>query len=196
MLLTLSATLLAAASPASTGEVSPPLAPLAMQASGEDAAQPIPSYEDTLTQIEGNDERLFWGFFEGCDPDAVAAVIHPDYRMLHDKDGLALRGGEQTVAQVRKQCAARAPGGANEGYRNRRLLVPGSRRVQMLGDWGALEEGYHTFLEWGGEERGWVQTGGARYIHTWQWMPVEGRFRLLESISIDHGAAPAYPPAG
>ena len=166
-----------------------------MQASGENAAQPIPSYEDALAMIEKNDARLFWGFFEGCDPDLVAPLIHPDFRMLHDKGGLAASGGENMVAQARKQCAARGPGGANEGYRNRRMFVPGSRRVQMLGDWGALEEGYHTFLEWRGEDRGWVQTGGARYINTWQWMSEEGRFRLLESISVDHGPAPDYPPA-
>ena len=92
--------------------------------------------------------------------------------------------------------ARRAPGGKNEGYKNRRLLVPGSRTIKKLGDWGALEEAHHTFHEWRGEEKGWVQTGGGRYLHIWQWMPEEGRFRLFESLSLDHGPAPDYPPEG
>lgn len=163
------------------------------------ASAPMPTGAALEAQIAANDAQLFWGFFEGCDPDAVAPLLHPDYRMLHDLGGLALASGAQMIEQAREQCAARAPGGENEGYRNRRLLVPGSRRIQRLGDWGAIEEGYHTFSEWraslGGGHGGWEQTGGARYIHVWQWMPGEGRFRLLESLSVDHGAAPPYPPA-
>ena len=158
------------------------------------AEHAIPSFDDTVARIAQNDARLFWGFFEGCKPDAVADLVHPDFRMLHDIAGLALASGEQMIEQSRERCASRAPGGANAGYKNRRLLVPGSRRVQMLGDWGALEEGSHTFHEWRGPDAGWVQTGGGRYIHSWQWMPVEGRYRLLESLSIDHGPAPEYPP--
>tara|TARA_B100001179_G_scaffold232585_1_gene226100 strand:+ start:436 stop:1014 length:579 start_codon:yes stop_codon:yes gene_type:complete len=192
MLLTIAATLLAAASPASGAQ----LVPLGVQAPAQQSGQPIPSYEETLARIGENDARLFWSFFEGCDPDAAATLLHPDFRMLHDRGGLVVSSGEQMIEQSRRQCAARAPGGENEGYRNRRMFVPGSRKVQLLGSWGALEEGYHTFLEWRGEERGWVQTGGARYINTWQWMPGEAQFRLLESISVDHGAPPPYPPEG
>ena len=159
---------------------------------------PIPSYDDTATRIVANDAKLFWGFFEGCDPDAVEQLVHPDFRMLHDLAGMPLESGEQMISQSRERCAARMPGGANAGYRNRRLFVPGSRRIQMLGTWGALEEGHHTFHEWRKSAEGdggdWVQTGGGRYIHIWQWMQDEGRYRLLESFSIDHGPSPAYPP--
>lgn len=161
-------------------------------------AQPMPTGEALERQIAENDSRLFWGFFEGCDPDAIAHLLHPDFRMLHDLVGMPLSSGEQMVSQARERCADRAPGGKSEGYRNRRLLVPGSRRVQKLGDWGALEEGNHVFLEWrkglNDGKGGWDLTGGGRYIHSWQWMPEEGRFRLLESLSLDHGPAMAYPP--
>ena len=159
---------------------------------------PIPSLEETTARIERNDARLFWGFFEGCDPEQVAGLIHPDFRMLHDLAGLAASSGTEFLAQARSNCESRAAGQPNEGYRNRRLLVPGSRRIQMLGDWGALEEGHHTFHEWRGAANGgaggWVMTGGGRYIHSWQWMAEEGRFRLLESLSVDHGPAMPYPP--
>ncbi|WP_370031686.1 DUF4440 domain-containing protein [Qipengyuania mesophila] len=163
------------------------------------AANAMPTGDALVQTVEANDAALFWGFFEGCDPDAVAALLHPDFRMVHDLVGLAHDSAADIVEDSRRNCARRAPGGEAEGYKNRRLFVPGSRHVQKLGDWGVLEEGHHTFLEYqrvapGSEERHWVQTGGGRYIHTWQWMPEEGRFRLLESLSLDHGPAPAYPP--
>ena len=171
----------------------------------QDAPAPMLTGEAMEAQIAANDAQLFWGFFEGCDPDAVAALVHPDFRMLHDLVGMPAASGKQMIDQARKQCAARAPGGQNEGYRNRRLFVPGSRRIQKLGDWGVMEEGLHTFHElrmrpagvYGEQDPGgptWVQTGGGRYIHIWQWMGDEGRFRLLESLSVDHGPAPEYPP--
>lgn len=164
------------------------------------AGQPMPTGEALEQRIAAQDAQLFWGFFEGCDPDAVADLIHPDFRMLHDLGGQPASSGKQMIEQSRAQCAKRAPGGVDEGYRNRRLLVPGSRRIQKLGNWGALEEGHHTFHEWraslNGGNGGWQLTGGGRYIHSWQWMAEEGRFRLLESLSIDHGPAMPYPPEG
>ena len=171
---------------------------LSQASTAEPAA--MPRGDALREQIERNDARLFWGFFEGCDPDAVAGLIHPDYRMLHDLVGMPASSGAQMIAQSREQCARRAPGGDAEGYRNRRLLVPGSRRIQRLGDWGVLEEGHHTFHEWRSAlndgQGGWEMTGGGRYIHAWQWMPEEGGFRLLESLSVDHGPAMPYPPTG
>lgn len=169
---------------------------LLAQAAPAVAAPPaMPALEEATARIEANDAQLFWGFFEGCDPDAVAKLLHPDYRMLHDLVGMPHDSAEDIVENSRRQCARRAPGGDAEGYKNRRLLVPGSRTISRLGDWGMLEEAHHTFHEWRGEEIGWVQTGGGRYLHIWQWMPEEDRFRLLESLSLDHGPAPQYPPA-
>lgn len=175
-----------------------PVAARGAEAASDPAKMPT---GDALTgEIEANDARLFWGFFEGCDPEMVADLLHPEFRMVHDLVGQPHDSAQGMVAQARAACARRAPGGEADGYRNRRLFVPGSRRIQALGDWGVLEEGHHTFHELqrvseDSSEREWVQTGGGRYIHVWQWMPQEGRFRLLESISVDHGPAPQYPPA-
>ncbi len=180
------------------------LASAAMAVPSAASAQ-LPDWSDVEKQIEANDAALFWAAFEGCDSQALEGLLTEDYRMLHDLAGLAVSGREAFIADMTQQCAARAEGGANEGYKNRRLLVPGSRSITPLDQWGALERGYHTFQElrerpagWYGDDDpggpSWVQTGGAHYIHVWQWMAEEGAFRLAESISVDHGAAPAYPP--
>lgn len=166
--------------------------PLAAQ---DTAAAPMPSMEEAVPLIEALDARMFWAAFEGCEPETVGAILDEDYRMLHDVGGLTIEGRDQFVAGLGQMCAARAQGGANEGYRNRRLLVPGSRTITPLGTWGVLERAWHTFHEWRGEEHGWVQTGGAQYWHVWRWVPEEGQFRLAESLSVDHAPAPAYPPA-
>ena len=157
-------------------------------------AAPMPPLAETRRRIEARDAELFWAGFEGCDPAALEGLLTADFRMLHDLGGLAVRSRDHFVAMLAEQCAARAPGGENAGYRNRRQLVPGTRIVRVLGDWGALEEGAHVFFEWSAAERGWAMVGGARYMHVWQWMPDEGVFRLSESLSYDHGSAPPYPP--
>ncbi len=148
---------------------------------------PIPSLEEATQRIVANDAALFQAAFEDCDPAKLLALLAEDYRMIHDLGGLVAADRAAFVGNLERQCAAREPGGANAGYKNRRQLVPGSRSVTPLGQWGVLERGWHTFHEWRGDELGWVQTGGARYIHVWRWMPTEGKFRLTESISVDHG---------
>lgn len=160
------------------------------------APAPMPTGEAMTAQIADNDARLFWAAFEGCDPAALNDLLVPDYRMIHDKGGLALASRAAFVAGMEKQCAARRPGGDNAGYRNRRQIVPGSRIVRAMGDWGALEEASHLFFEWNAGAARWDLVGGARYMHVWQWMPAEGRFRLSESLSYDHAPAAPYPPPG
>ncbi|WP_265569849.1 DUF4440 domain-containing protein [Sphingomicrobium nitratireducens] len=160
------------------------LALLATLAAAEPA--PFPEYKAMRAMIVKADADLFWGAFEGCDPDLVEAQMLPDFRMIHDKGGLAEESREALVSGVRRRCTE------NPGYKNRRLLTPGTRVIRPMGDWGALEEATHTFWEF--HEGEWQLTGGARYMHVWQWMPEEGKFRLSESLSYDHGAVSPYPP--
>ncbi|MGN6288418.1 MAG: DUF4440 domain-containing protein [Sphingopyxis terrae] len=185
--MSLSLFLAAALAPAPQAQPAPPPA-----AAAQPALMPTGTALDAA--IAANDARLFWAVFEGCDPAALPDLLTPDYRMLHDKGGLAIADRADFVASMEKNCAARAPGGAQAGYRNRRLLVPGSRVIRALGDWGALEEAAHVFFEWNAKDARWDLVGGARYMHVWQWMPAEARFRLSESLSYDHGAAAPYPP--
>ena len=154
-------------------------------------ASAMPTGDGVHQVIAENDARVFWAAFEGCVAEALSPLLSPDFRMIHDLAGLAVPDRETFIAGITEQCASRAPGGENEGYANRRRATPGSRRVQALGDWGALEEGHHSFFE-RQADGSWKLTGGARYIHVWQW--VGDRFVLTESISVDHGAALTYPP--
>lgn len=146
----------------------------------------MPTGADLEAAIANVDSRLFWAAFEGCDPDALAPLLGEEFRMVHDQAGIAVPSRSAFIEGMEMQCADRP----ESGYKNRRLLTPGSRRVQALGEWGALEEGYHQFYEWRGDH--WELTGGARYIHIWQW--TDTGFVLDESISVNHGAALPYPP--
>lgn len=152
---------------------------------------PMPEGDALTAQIEALDAKLFWNAFEGCNPDAVAPMIDEDYRMIHDLAGIASDNKDDFIAGMKRNCEGRAPGSENAGYKNRRLLTPGSRTIKKLGDWGALEEAHHQFYELQGGE--WTLTGGGRYLHIWRW---DGeRFLLNETLSLDHGPAPQYPPA-
>ena len=163
-------------------------------------AAPIPSLEDAKTQIAKIDTAMFWYAFEGCDASKVREQITDDFRMVHDLGGIVADSGDAFAGMLGEQCAAREAGGRNEGYKNRRLLVPGSDSVTPLGQWGVLHRGQHTFHElrqrpagaYGEGDPGgptWVMTGGGRFLNIYQWMPEEGRFRMQETLSLDHGSA-------
>ena len=159
------------------------------------ATSAIPSLDEAEKQIIANDSALFWAAFEDCKPASLVPLMTENFRMLHDVSGLVANSRDDFIASLERQCQSREPGGDNEGYKNRRLHVPGSRLVTPLGEWGVLERGMHTFHEWRESQQTWQLVGGARYIHVWKWSTDEGKFRLEESISIDHGAATAYPPS-
>jgi hypothetical protein len=172
------------------------LAALVFLAAAQSAAPAaMPQGDDLVHRIEDADATLFWAAFEGCDPDALENIVGPEFRMLHDLGGLAVPSKKAMIDDARENCAARAPGGSNEGYKNRRQVVPGSRIVRAMSDWGALEEGAHVFFEWNRTDRNWEMVGGARYMHLWKWSPDEGAFHLSQSYSYDHGAAQYPRPA-
>lgn len=177
-------------------------APAASVPDGPAQMPPMPIAEK---QIEQADAQLFYAAFEGCAPDVVEGYLLPEYRMIHDQGGLVANSRDDFVGVIRSNCADRAPGGKNEGYKNRRSVVPGTRVFRKMGKWGVVENGDHVFFELrerpagalGADDPGgpdWVLVGGASYTHVWQWMASEGRFQLSESISYDHGAALPYPP--
>ena len=159
---------------------------------------PIPTLEKATQRIITRDREMFWYAFEGCDADEVRARITDDFRMVHDLGGIVSDSGDAFAGMLKEQCAARQEGGSQAGYKNRRLLTPGSDSVTPLGKWGVLHRGFHTFYEWRGEPAeggaGWVQVGGGRFLNLWQWMPEEGKFRMQETLSIDHGSAAEYQP--
>ena len=157
------------------------------------ATQPgaMPTGDEMKFAIMERDSRLFYAAFENCQAEELNDYLLPEFRMIHDQGGMVAESREAFVGSIAEQCAARAPGGANEGYKNRRLITPGTRIIRQMGNWGALEEAAHSFYELRDGE--WVMVGGARYMHVWQWMAEEGKFRLKESLSYDHDAAIPYP---
>lgn len=166
---------------------------------------PIPSLDQATKQIGQRDAEMFWYAFEGCDASEVRARITDDFRMVHDQGGLVADNADAFAAMIDEECRKRAPDGPNSGYKNRRLLVPGSDSVTPLGQWGVLHRGFHTFHELRNRPAGvygegdpggptWVQTGGAYFINVWQWDGERGEFLMQETISVDHGAAASYPP--
>jgi len=167
----------------------------ALTAATPSAPAAMPTGDALTRQIAENDARLFWAAFEGCDPAALPDLLAPEFRMIHDRGGLSAKDPADMVAGFEKQCARRRPGGEDEGYKNRRQIVPGSRIVRAMGDWGALEEGAHIFFEWNAKEARWAMVGGAKYMHLWKWIPAERRFRLSQSYSYDHAGAEPYPPS-
>ncbi|WP_447760958.1 DUF4440 domain-containing protein [Sphingopyxis panaciterrae] len=183
--------LLAAALTATTPAAAP-----ATSAPATPAPAPMPTGEALTRQIAENDARLFWAAFEGCDPAALPDLLAPEFRMIHDRGGLSAKDAADMVAGLERQCARRRPGGEQAGYRNRRQIVPGSRIIRAMGDWGALEEASHIFFEWNPAAKRWDMVGGAKYMHLWQWIPAEHRFRLSQSYSYDHAGAEPYPPPG
>ena len=170
------------------------------------APPPIPPLAEAKEQVAAIDTAMFYYAFEGCDASKVRSHITEDFRMVHDQGGIIADNAEAFTALIGEDCDARAPGGKNEGYSSRRLLVPGSDSVTPLGQWGVLHRGMHTFQElrarpagvFGKDDPGgpsWVTVGGARFLNIYQWMPEEGVFRMQETISIDHGSAKDPVPA-
>ncbi|MEM1379370.1 MAG: DUF4440 domain-containing protein [Pseudomonadota bacterium] len=142
---------------------------------------PIPDVMESTRIIVERDAALFEMSFERCDPEVYRTYFDDDFRMLHDLAGEVAANADAFVANYERDCA-RKPGDAPA---QRRELLPGSRKVQLLGTWGALEEGLHTFHEQTADGV-WRQTGSARYIHVWRW--TGETFVLDQSLSVDHGS--------
>lgn len=154
----------------------------------------LPSIEEAHFRIADIDTAMFYAAFEGCEPAKVREHITDNFRMVHDLGGIVADSGDGFAAMLEEGCQQRLPGGPQEGYKNRRLLVPGSDTVTPLGEWGVLHRGWHTFHEWRDKEQRWEIVGGGRFLNLYQWMPQEGRFRMQETLSLDHGAAKSHRP--
>ncbi|MEM9840056.1 MAG: nuclear transport factor 2 family protein [Pseudomonadota bacterium] len=141
---------------------------------------PLPNLEDTTAMIAERDAVLFEIAFEKCEPEALRRMLDDKFRMLHDLGGRVAGTADAFVENYASDCQGKVAA----AYRNKREHVEGSRKVQLLGDWGALEEGHHIFMESNGGGP-WVKTGKARYIHAWRW--TGETFVLDESLSVDHG---------
>lgn len=146
---------------------------------------PMPAGAALEEAIAARDAAFFATFFDRCAPDALAAMLDPEYRMLHDLDGVVAGSAEAFVSLYAERCAGYADPDP-ERFQVARAHVPGSRIVRPIAGWGALEEGSHVFLERRGPGPQRI-VGGARYMHLWRWTGAD--FRLVQSLSYDHEGA-------
>ncbi len=145
---------------------------------------PIPPLEEARIMIAEHDRQLFDAAY-GCQLEMLPALVHPDLRMVHDQGGLIDETGESFIEGFTELC-----GRLNEaGVVRRRTALPGTREITLLGEWGILEQGSHSFDFRRPSDEEWRTSGTARYVHVWRWMPEEGRFRLWNVISFAHESA-------
>jgi len=160
--------------------------PLLVAALAHSAAPSALPEGPALTQaVRTADEALFDLFFNRCDPPALAAMVAPDFRMYHDRDGVVATTGQAFVATYAEQCTARQ---APDAWRSRRELVADSLHVDPVPGYGAIEEGDHLFYERRGDGPEQL-VGRAHFVQLWRLE--DGRWRLALVLSYAHRAAGA-----
>ena len=139
--------------------------------------------------IGAQSDAFFTLFLEQCDPERLRTMLQPDFEMYHDQNGVVAAGDrEPFVRRYAERCAPRGKPGAN---RLRRVLRPGTLKVQPVPGYGAIEEGFNDYYgSVGGRPERKVTE--ARYLSLWALTP-DG-WRLARAFSHDHRDAPRLPP--
>lgn len=151
------------------------------------AALVQPSHAATLPEgpalqaaIAKADAEFFEVFFQGCDPDRVAAMLMPDFEMYHDKGGEVARAAAPFVADYKKSCEERKK---PDAWRSRRELVAGTMSLHPIAGIGVIEQGDHVFYERKGDGPEKL-VGKARFTQLWRLEP-DG-WKLARVFSYDH----------
>jgi ketosteroid isomerase-like protein len=132
--------------------------------------------------IREADAALFAAVFDKCDTDAVATMLTPDFRFVHDKDGFTTR--DKFLADLRGHCERVKTG---EDFPARRELVSESLEVWPLAGDGALEIATHRFFaRLPGKPEQETETGNFMIL----WKKVDGHWLMMESISYGHQLTP------
>lgn len=126
-------------------------------------------------------DSMFWKAYNICDIDKMTAFFTDDLEFYHDKGGLTTTAA--TLAETTKKNLC-----ANENWRLRREVVPGSMQVYPINNYGAILTGEHVFyvIEKGKDER---LDGVAKFTHVWQFKNDE--WKMSRVLSYDH--KPANP---
>ena len=153
------------------------LASITARAQTEGAAAASPELVATLAE---RDQALFAAVFDHCDADAVRALVTDDMEFFHDKDGLSSTSGDAFAANIRGHCERLRTG---QDFAARRELVPGSMRVFVLNNYGAMQMGEHRFFKVvPGKPDELVEQG--KFIDLWK--NDNGVWKLARVISYDH----------
>lgn len=130
------------------------------------------SNDSLLVEISRMDSLLF-KVVNTCDTTAYKNFFTTNLEFYHDKGGLTLFVDE--LKSIKERCKA--------GIQIRRVLIPGSLKVYPIRNYGAIEEGKHTFYftEPGKQE---IFAGTFKFIHIWKFE--NKTWKISRVISYDH----------
>ena len=99
------------------------------------SGQGLPPTDDLYKTVAGLDTTLF-DAYNNCNLDKLGSMVSEDLEFYHDQGGVTWTR-EAMIANTRKNVCGHF----------RRELVPGSLRVYPIKDFGAIEQGEHTFCQ-------------------------------------------------
>lgn len=124
------------------------------------------SLHDTIVAL---DARVF-AAFNSCDGEGFGAYVAEDIEFYHDEAGLEL-SREALIESVNTSICGNF----------RRQLTPGSIEVWPVPGYGAIETGWHAFVNYGAD----APHGQGRFLHIWR--EDEDGWKLARVVSYDHG---------
>ncbi len=139
-----------------------------------------PASQAVVDALAARDAAFFTAFFDRCDPVAVRAMVTDDFEFFHDKGGLTNTTGDSFAADLKGHCERVATG---EDFASRRELIPGSVKVYVLNNYGAMTVGEHRFFKLTpGKPDEQTETG--RFIIVWKLDA--GIWKMARVVSYDH----------
>ncbi|OLF81551.1 hypothetical protein AWH62_02455 [Maricaulis sp. W15] len=121
---------------------------------------------DTISAL---DAAMFEAF-NSCDGEEFGTFIAEDIEFYHDLDGLN-QDRDSLIQAVNTSICGNF----------RRQLTPGSIEVWPLPGYGAIESGWHAFINYGADE----PHGQGRFLHIWR--QDEDGWKITRIVSYDHG---------
>jgi ketosteroid isomerase-like protein len=131
-----------------------------------DAGEP-PSLLETVTALDAD----VFEAFNSCDGEGFGAFIAEEIEFYHDVDGLILDRAALIEAVNTSICG-----------NFQRQLTPGSIEVWPVPGYGAIQTGWHAFINYGAD----APHGQGRFLHVWR-QDADG-WKLTRIVSYDHGA--------
>ncbi|WP_273020001.1 nuclear transport factor 2 family protein [Oceanicaulis sp. UBA2681] len=135
-------------------------------------AQPAPDAgveTPLLETVIALDAQVFEAF-NSCDGEGFGAYIADGIEFYHDVDGLILDRAALIEAVNTSICG-----------NFQRQLTPGSIEVWPVPGYGAIQTGWHAFINYGADE----PHGQGRFLHVWR-QDADG-WKLTRIVSYDHG---------
>lgn len=116
------------------------------------------------------DQRLFTAFNQ-CDVEGMGQILDPSLEFYHDKGGLT--GYQHSLNTLRDNCERQV------GLK--RELIGDSNQVYPIKDFGAIQQGRHTFCHL---ENGKNDCGTFQFMHIWK--NTDTGWKVVRVVSYDH----------